>query len=753
MVPEHKQHIPKTFMNTKKIEKSIDVSGHTLTLSTGKLANKAESAIVAQMGETVVLATICSKKLKEDIGYFPLSVDYEERHYASGRISSSRFIKREGRPSENAITAGRAIDRSIRPLFPKNLEREVQIIITVLSIDQVNDPMPLGLIAASTAIECSTLPWKGPVAPTIVGYIDDKLVANPTLVELENSKLALLVVAKDDGISMLDGEGNIVPDATFKEAMAIGFDEAQPIIKLITEFGKAFAPKKLAEPKADDASMQKHKKVLADYIKKHFLPQLEDAEFVKSLEYEWQDQCVAELKTEFADQEIPQGLFVSTFEDEFKYFVRNKILETDTRFDGRKLDEVRELAIEVGVLPRTHGSALFQRGATQVLTTATLGSSSLEQTIEGMEGEFRKRYMHYYNMPPFSSGEVKRMGSVGRREIGHGLLAEKALVPVLPSEESFPYAIRLVSEVLTSAGSTSQASICGSSLALMDAGVPISAPVAGVAMGIITDKDWTPQGKGKYQIITDIAYTEDANGDMDFKLAGTRDGMTAIQMDIKLASIPVAIMQEITDKAVAGRHYILDTMNGIIRTPRSDLSPYAPRIETVTIAPNQIGQVIGSGGKVINKIIEESGAGIDIEDDGRVLISGKPEQVAKAREMVEAIVKEFEPGEIYDGTVTRLMQFGAFVAVLPGREGLVHISQISPTRTEQVEDVLSVGQKLKVRVIEVDREGRLNLSARFGADADPNEGSSNRDSGGGGGFRRGGNDRGGLRRDSDRRRR
>lgn len=713
----------------KQIEKSLELNGRTLTLSTGTLANKAESAVVAKMGETVVLATLCSQKLKEDIGYFPLSVEFEERHYAGGRISSSRFIKREGRPSENAITSGRAIDRSIRPLFPKNLEREVQIIVTVLSIDHENDPAFLGLLAASAAIESSTLPWDGPVAPAKIGIIDGKLVANPTDKELENSELDLLVVAKNDGISMLEGEGKEAPHDLFKKAIAMGFDEAQPLLKLIADFAKEAGKKKLvlAEVSEDTA---KAKEKVRQYIRKNFIPQLEDENFAKSLEHDWEDACIIELKEKFADdEELNDKVFAKIFEEEFRTFVRSRILEKGKRLDGRNFTQVRELSISTGLLPRTHGSALFQRGETQVLTTATLGSSTLEQTIENMEGEFTKRYMHYYNMPPYSSGEVKRLGSTGRREIGHGLLAEKALTPVIPKEEDFPYAIRMVSEVLTSAGSTSQASICASTLALMDAGVPIKAPVAGVAMGLITEVGWTAKKGGKYKVITDIAYTEDANGDMDFKLAGTGEGMTAVQMDIKLPSVPVKMMLEIADQAIEGRTFILGAMNKALASPRSDLSKYAPRISVVQIDPSQIGQVIGGGGKVINKIIEETGAEIDIKDDGKVLISGEPEKVAKAKLWVEGIVHEFQPGEEYDGIVKRIVTFGAFVEVLPGREGLVHISQIAPERIERVEDVLSEGQQLRVKVIEVDREGRLNLTARMGVDLAEASRSRSRDDG------------------------
>lgn len=730
----------------KQTEKSLKLNGRTLTLSTGTLANKAESAVVAKMGGSVVLATLCSQKLKEDIGYFPLSVEFEERHYAGGRISSSRFIKREGRPSENAITSGRAIDRSIRPLFPKNLEREVQIIITVLSIDHENDPALLGLLAASAAIEASTLPWDGPVAPAKIGIIDGKLTANPTNKELENSELDLLVVAKDDGVSMLEGEGKEVSHDLFKEAIAMGFDEAQPLLKLIADFAKEAGKKKLVLAEVSENTAKAKEKV-QQYIHKHFIPQLEDVNFAKSLEHDWQDACIAELKEKFADDEgLDDKVFARIFEEEFRAFVRSRILEKSKRLDGRNFTQVRELSISTGILPRTHGSALFQRGETQVLTTATLGSSTLEQTIENMEGEFTKRYMHYYNMPPFASGEVKRLGSTGRREIGHGLLAEKALTPVIPKEEDFPYAIRMVSEVLTSAGSTSQASICASTLALMDAGVPIKAPVAGVAMGLITEEGWTAKKGGKYKIITDIAYTEDANGDMDFKLAGTGEGMTAVQMDIKLSSVPVKMLQEITDQAIESRMFILGAMNKVLASPRSALSKYAPQISVVQIDPSQIGQVIGGGGKVINKIIEETGAEIDIKDDGKVLIAGEPEKVAKAKLWVEGIVHEFQPGEEYDGIVKRIVTFGAFVEVLPGREGLVHISQIAPERIERVEDVLSEGQKLRVKVIEVDREGRLNLTARMGVDLaeasrsrsrdDSRNRPDRRDRSGRGGFRR-----------------
>lgn len=691
-------------MQSKVIRKEIDLAGKKLVLETGELANHANGSVLATYGETVVLATAVTQKSSTDLGYFPLSVDYEEKLYAGGRISSSRFIKRENRPSDAAILTSRLIDRSIRPLFPKDFNQEVQVIVTVLSIDEQNDPDILSLVAASASLAISDIPWHGPISGVRVGTKDGKLILNPTEEEKPDSALQLVLASTKDEIVMIEAEGNQVPEKLMAEAFEFGLTQGKTVIKLIEDFVKeAGKPKLEYSTKEVDAAT---KKSVKDYIDKNIMGDFEK----NSQDETWFGKTVKALEAELIkenEEKITGKLISDTLEKAVTDRLRTDILINHKRPDGRKPDEIREITIKVGVLPRTHGSAIFQRGDTQVLSIATLASPALEQLIDGMEGEFKKRYMHHYNFPPFSVGEVRRRMGPGRREIGHGILAEKSIVPTIPEVDVFPYTIRIVSEVLSSAGSTSMAATCGSTLALMDAGVPIIEPVAGISIGLITDNN----DKENYVTITDIAYQEDAQGDMDFKVAGTKNGINGIQMDIKLNGISLKILTEALEKAKIARLAILDKIKAVLSAPRTEISIHAPKVILVKIDPAKIGEVIGSGGRVINKIITETGAQIDINDEGHVTITSKdPAACQKAAEWVEGIVKEPEPGEEYTGIVKRIFPFGAMVEILPGKEGLVHISKMADYRVERVEDIVKIGQEVKVKVSEMDDQGRLNLT-------------------------------------------
>lgn len=690
----------------KVIRKEIDLAGRKLSLETGLLAGHANAAVMATYGETVVLATAVAKEASPDIDFFPLAVDYEEKLYAGGRISTSRFIKREGRPSETSVLTGRLVDRSIRPLFPKDYQAEVQVIITVLSFDGQTDPDVVSLIAASAALTISDIPWNGPLAGTAVGQVEGKLVLNPLKTEKDESDFLITLASTQDEIVMIETAAKEATEQTINEAFKFAVEGGKAVIKLIEDLAKeAGRAKQEYTPVKPDP---KHEELVRDYIVKNVMK-----DFDKNSQNEkWFGETLKALEKEFENFEengvkITSKFIASVLEDLVVQKLREDILTNGKRPDGRKPDEIRPLFIKAGVLPRTHGSAIFQRGETQVLSIATLASPALEQLIEGMYGEDTKRYMHHYNFPPFSTGEVKRLGSPGRREIGHGALAEKALVPVIPPTDTFPYTIRVVSEVLSSAGSTSQASVCGSTMALMDAGVPIKSPVAGISIGLITDK----KDKNKYVTIVDIAYQEDAQGDMDFKVAGTKNGITAIQMDIKLSGISLKIAQEALEKAKKARLSILEEMLKVIPASREKISEHAPMVILVKIDPSKIGEVIGSGGRTINKIISETGAEIDVNDEGTVMISGKdPEGCKKAAAWIEGIVKEPVPGEVYEGPVKRILPFGAMVEIAPGKEGLVHISKLANHRVEKVEDVVNIGDIVKVKVAEIDDMGRVNLA-------------------------------------------
>ena len=690
----------------KQISKTIRWGDKDLVLSTGKLAFQADGSVLARYGDTVVLATATASDPKPDVDFFPLTVDFEERLYAGGRISSSRFIKREGRPSENAILTSRLIDRSIRPLFPKDFYHQVQVIVTVLSIDKENDPDILGIVAASAALAISDIPWKGPVGAVRVGYKEGSHLLNPT--EQDPSDLDLVLAGTKDGFHMVEAGAKEVEEDAVIKAFEFATEHLQSVIEGINEFAKEVGQEKFSYQVEEITPELKHQ--VEDYIKEHAGAELLSPEKASS------ESASGEFKDKLFDQfgeQASKAKLSEIFEKTVKGMVRENILTNSKRPDGRGLTDVRQITIDTGLLPRTHGSAVFQRGDTQVMSIATLGSTSLEQLIEGMSGESKKRYIHHYNFPPFSTGEVGRVGSPGRREIGHGALAERALIPVLPSEETFPYTVRVVSEVLSSSGSTSMGATCGSTLALMDAGVPITAPVSGVAMGLVTDDD-------KYVVLTDIQALEDFYGDMDFKVAGTERGITAMQMDVKVTHITGEMVGKIIRQAREGRMFILDKMLQAIPQSRQELSEYAPRNTVLHIKPEKIGVVIGPGGKVINAIIDETGVMMDIDDDGTVMISGTdPAGVAKAVQRVEALTKEVKPGEIYEGTVKRILPFGAFVEILPGKEGLVHISQLEQYRVEDINKVVKLGDRFKVKVLEIDDQGRINLTKKFAEPTSP----------------------------------
>ncbi len=726
----------------KIITKSADIGGRTLELEVGRFAEQANAAVLARYGDTMVLATVVASSKETSLDYFPLSVEYVERLYAGGRIKGSRWVKREGRPTDDAVLAGRVIDRSIRPLFPKSYKHDVQVIITVLSIDGVNDPDVLGLVAVSAALSISSVPWNGPVGGVRMGYVKSAegetgtLIANPTATEQSNSDFDFIVSSTREHVLMLEGGFCETPDEIANDAVVKAKEVNNQIIDLIEELTKAVGKKKDAVPETTEADELKNK-ISADYKK-----EMEFA-FAKKAEKEFGGTEVAELAkviaeaygTDYSVKAVEEALDAL-----FKKQVRENILTKGKRFDGRKLDEVRSIDAAVGLIPRVHGSAMFKRGQTQVLTIATLGTPSLAQLIESAAGEESKRYIHHYSMPPYSVGETGRVGTPNRREIGHGALAERGLLAVIPSEEDFPYTIRLVSEVMSSNGSTSMASTCGSTLALMDAGVPIKEPVAGISIGLMTDKD---HKTGKYELLTDILGIEDFAGDMDFKVAGTKNGITAIQLDVKVDALTDEMVKETFARAKAARMMILEKMTAVIPTFRPALSQYAPKVTRVMIPVERIGEVIGPGGKMIRQIIATTGATVDVEDDGSVMISGvNQENVQKAVDWVEGLVKEVKPDEEYEGEVKRILPFGAFVEILPGKEGMVHVSQMSTGFVGDPNEIVKLGQFVKVRVMEIDDQHRINLSMLFGEDAkakpaESRSGGGDRGGRGGGGFRRG----------------
>jgi polyribonucleotide nucleotidyltransferase len=665
------------------------------------VAEQANGAVILRQGDTVVLSTaVMSKEPREGIDFFPLTCDYEEKLYAAGKIPGA-FMRREGRPSETAILASRLTDRPLRPLFPDGFRLDIQVVSTVLSVDQENDPTILSINGASTALVISDIPWAGPVGAVRMGFINGQLVVNPPMSDMADSDLDLVVAGTADAILMVEAGAKGVTEQTVVDALAMAHEAIKQLCAAQNELRE-----QIGNPKREYTPPTYPEQVV-EVVNEYLALRLDKAAFGpdkatrEAATDDLRKKTVADLGSRFPEHvDILGKLFDKALKDR----VRERIVEEGVRLDGRGLRDVREITVEVGVLPRTHGSGLFTRGQTQALTIATLGSMSDQQKLDGLSLEEFKRYMHHYNFPPFSVGEARPLRGPGRREIGHGALAERALLAVIPPVEEWPYTMRLVSEILSSNGSTSMASVCGSTLALMDAGVPIKSPVAGIAMGLVT-RD------GKFAVLTDIQGVEDNLGDMDFKVAGTRDGITALQMDIKIKGLPHEILAQALEQAREARLFVLDKMLAVLPRPRSEMSAYAPRITTIMINPDKIRDIIGPGGKMIRKITEETGAQIDVEDDGRVFIAAVDQEGGKrAIDWIKGLTDEVEVGKIYKGKVVRIMPFGAFVEVLPNQDGLVHISKLTDHRVERVEEVCNIGDEIVVKAVEIDSQGRLNLS-------------------------------------------
>ena len=692
---------------------STELAGRKLTIETGKIAGLANGSVMVRYGDTVVMVNVtASKEPREGIDFFPLSVDYEEKLYAVGKIPGS-FMKREGKPADKAILTSRAIDRPLRPLFPKDFRNDVCVVATVLSVEQDNSPEVCAMIGSAAALAISDIPFGGPTAAVNVGYVDGQVVINPTVEQREKSRLTLTVAATEQKITMIEAGADEIPNDTMLLAIKTAHEEIKKLCKFISDIQKDCGKEKF-EYLSFAVDKDIYNETVANFKDRMYIDvQAED----KETRDQNMDKISEDIKNYFTEKygeewiEENKRHIADSIHDLEKACVREMIFKEHKRPDGRKIDELRPLSCEVAVLPRVHGSAIFTRGQTQAMSIVTLGMKSEEQILDGVDEETGKRYMHHYNFPSYSVGEARPSRGPGRREIGHGALAEKALVPVIPSEEEFPYAIRVVSEILSSNGSTSQASICGSTLALMDAGVPIKRPVAGISTGLVTNKE----NPNEYIMLTDIQGIEDFFGDMDFKVGGTKEGITAIQVDIKCDGLTYEIIEEAFNRTKVARDYILDEiMLPVISEPRKELSKYAPKIDTMKIPVDKIKDVIGPGGKMINKIIEEAkGVKIDIEEDGTVCIySVEGQDGAKAKKMIEDITREIEAGQIYDGTVSRIVTFGAFVDLGGGKEGLLHISKISSKRVEKVEDVLALGDEVTVKVLEIDNQGRINLSMK-----------------------------------------
>jgi polyribonucleotide nucleotidyltransferase len=686
---------------SQKVE--ADFHGRRLTIETGRVARQAGGSVLVQFGETVVLVTAtASRSTREGIDFFPLTCDYVEKTFAAGKIPGG-FFKREGRQAEKEILTSRLIDRPTRPLFPKGFRCETQVIATVLSHDRENDPDIISILGASAALSLSDIPWNGPVAAVRVGRVGGSLVINPTTTQLADSDLNLIVAASRDAIVMVEGGARMLPEAQLLEALFAAHDAAQPLIdlqeELVRQSGK---PKRHVEPPAREAALEAA-------VEEYALPKLRAAlgKPVKQERYAALDDTHDEAQVALGGDDPARRKLVGELVDKVKkQVVREAIVREGRRVDGRGLSDVRPITCEVEVLPRTHGSALFTRGETQALVVTTLGTSSDEQKIDALIGEHYKKFMLHYNFPPFSTGETKFLRGPGRREIGHGALAERALTPVLPDESDFPYTIRIVSEVLESNGSSSMATVCGGSLSLMQAGVPVTSAVAGVAMGLIKEGD-------EVRVLSDILGDEDHLGDMDFKVAGTRDGVTAVQMDIKIGGVTRAVMQQALEQARAARLHILGKMDEALPAARAELSTYAPRIVTLRIKTDRIRDLIGPGGKTIRGIVEETGCKIDVEDDGTVLVaSSDGVSMQRAIDRIRGLTAEAEVGKIYRGTVRRVVDFGAFVEIMPGTDGLVHISQLANERVRQVTDVVREGDVIDVKVLEVDKSGKIRLSRK-----------------------------------------
>lgn len=681
----------------------MDLAGRTLRLEAGNLAMQAGASVMVRCGDTAILvcATMADKP-RDGIDFFPLSCDYEEKLYSVGKIPGG-FIKREGRPTEKAILTCRLIDRPLRPLFPDGFYNDVQVVATAMSVDPNLPPDVLAMIGSSAALSISDIPFAGPTGSVTVGLIDGEYIVNPDIEQNEKSRMHLTVSGTRDAIMMVEAGAKEVSEEEMLGGILFAHEHIKKIVDFIDDMARQIGkPKRDVTPSQIDPALEA---AVRAYAADKIAWSLDTTE--RSVREQRNNQVNDEVIAHFAEEYPDSAKAISSIlYDMNKEQIRTKIIHHNVRPDGRNTTQVRDIWCEIGLLPRAHGSGVFTRGQTQVLTAATLGTVAEVQKLDGLGVEDFKRYIHHYNMPPYSVGETRPMRSPGRREIGHGALAERALEPVIPSEEDFPYAIRLVSEVLSSNGSTSQASVCGSTLALMDAGVPIKAPVAGVAMGLIKDEE-----TGKVAVLTDIQGLEDFLGDMDFKVAGTEHGITAIQMDIKIKGIDEGVLRQALKQAHDGRIHILNEMLKTIDEPKEKLSPFAPKIIRFTINPDKIREVIGAGGKVINKIISDTGVKIDIEDDGRVFIATPDEAAAaRAKAIIEAIAKDVQVGDVFKGTVVRLMQFGAFVEFAPGKDGLVHISKLAPGRVEKVEDVVKIGDEMEVRVIEVDSQGRINLA-------------------------------------------
>jgi len=684
---------------------TMELGGRTLIIETGKYAQQAAGSCIVRCGDTAVLVTAAASKTpREGADFFPLSVEFEEKMYSVGKIPGG-FIKREGRPSEKAVLTARLIDRPIRPLFPDGYYNDVQVICTVLSVDTDIPPAVYAMIGSSVALSISDIPFMGPTGSVAVGLVDGEYIINPDSAQREKSSIDLTVSGTKDAVMMVEAGASEVSEAEMLDAIMFAHEHIKKIVTFIEGIVKEVGKEK-AEPvlyKIDEELERKVREYAAEKVR-HSVDTTDRKE-----RNERTESLTADVIAHFAE-EYPENAddIENILYEMQKEIVRDNIINRGLRPDGRAFDEIRPIWCEVGIFARTHGSAVFTRGETQAMTLTTLGAISDAQRLEGLSDEAFKRYMHHYNMPPYSTGEAKPLRSANRREVGHGALAERALLPVLPSEADFPYAIRTVSECISSNGSTSQASVCASSLSLMDAGVPISAPVAGVAMGLIKDEK-----TGKIAILTDIQGLEDFFGDMDFKVAGTAKGITAIQMDIKIKGIDKEILTRALEQARKGRLFILDRMNEVLAAPRPDLSKYAPRILQFTIDPEKIREVIGSGGKVINKIIADTGVKIDLEDDGRVFITSPDKEASeRAKAAIDAIVKDVEVGNVYLGKVVRIMDFGAFVELAPGKDGLVHISKLANEHVKKVEDVVKIGDEILVRVCEIDKQGRINLTRK-----------------------------------------
>jgi polyribonucleotide nucleotidyltransferase len=689
----------------------VEIGGRELIAEFQNLAERANGSCLLRYGDTLVLATaVMSKYEAKGMGFFPLTIEYEERYYAAGKIRGPRYIKRESRPSDEAICNARLIDRTVRPLFPKNLDQEVQVVNTILSWDGQNDPDILGLMASSLSLTTSNIPWSGPVAAIRIGQIDDKFILNPTYEERGKSQMDLILAGVKEGdellINMIEGSFEELEEGLVTEALKFASPHLKKLLDFQKEVSEKIAKEKIVLPAAAvDLETEKEVKGFLDGRLETALYQRDGLERMEEVN------ALKEELVSFIESKYPEagkiGYAQDFLENEINKLIHQKTIKEEKRPDNRKLDELRQLRCQAGLLPRTHGSGLFCRGQTRALSILTLGAPGDQQLLEGMEIVGKKRFMHHYNFPPYSVGEVKPMRGPGRRDIGHGMLTEKSLLPLIPSVEEFPYTIRVVSEILSSNGSTSMASVSSSSLALMDAGVPIKRPAAGIAVGLMSDE------KGNYKVLSDIQGPEDHHGDMDFKIAGTEKGITAIQMDVKIKGITEKILKEALEQGKKARRQILSEITKVLAKPRPELSPFAPRILTLQINPEKIREVIGPGGKVIHEIMGECQVLIDVEETGKIFITAEKEEAAeKAVAWIKNITREVKIGEIFQAKVKRILEFGAFAEILPGQEGLIHISQLAPFRVNKVEDVVKVGDVVPVRVISIDEQGRINLSLK-----------------------------------------